>query len=37
MDISIDGTANFHDVNRIDISGMGTFHKVRKAIAYIKS
>lgn len=37
MDISIDGTADFHDVNRIDISGMGTFYKVRKAIAYIKS
>lgn len=34
--ISIDGTAAFHDNQRVDINGQGTFARVREHILYIK-
>lgn len=34
--ISIDGTAQFHDNQRVDINGQGTFARVREHILYIK-
>lgn len=34
--ISLDGTAAFHDNQRVDIRGKGTFSRVREHILYIK-
>lgn len=34
--LSIDGTEPFHDANRKDIHGKGTFRKIHQALAYLK-
>ena len=34
--ISIDGTTRFHDANRKDICGQGTFGRIHKALEYIQ-
>ena len=35
LEISIDGTAKFHDLHRIDLSGNGSFSRMYKALTYI--
>ena len=35
MEISIDGTAKFHDRNRVEQSGNGSFHRMYQALTYI--
>ena len=35
MEISIDGTAKFHDRNRVDLTGKGSYHRMYQALSYI--
>ena len=35
LHISIDGTAQYHDANRKDVLGHGTFERIHKALEYI--
>ena len=35
LEISIDGTASFHDKNRVDQSGRGSFARVHQALSHI--
>lgn len=35
LEISIDGTARFHDRNRVDKAGNGSFHRIYQALSYI--
>ncbi|MBE6253940.1 MAG: radical SAM protein [Prevotella sp.] len=35
MEISIDGTAKFHDCNRIDQAGNGSFYRMYQVLSYI--
>ena len=34
--VSVDGTERYHDRNRVDVSGMGSFSRIYRALEYIK-